>query len=92
MAAVAPGFHGARYRPGPPPLYQDGDIQMTTTCVHHWMVDPPIQGQQQASCKLCGDHTVFRPVYGGGTYDATTPIAARLSAEVGPRSVGRRAV
>lgn len=65
---------------------------MTTTCQHHWMVDSPVMGEQQATCKLCGDRTVFRPVYTAGTFDQTSPTAERLSTFGSAHSIGKRSL
>ena len=43
-------------------------------CAHHWLVDNPVMGEQKATCKKCGDETVFRPVYSNRWTDASDLI------------------
>lgn len=64
---------------------------MTRPCVHHWMVEDPRNGEQTATCKLCGAHTVFRPVYEVSWSEAAT-MNNRLNTYIGPASIGKRSV
>jgi len=48
---------------------------MTEKCIHHWMIDPPIEPTSKGVCKHCGEEREFE------NYPSAAMIAAMMELE-----------
>ncbi len=67
---VQRGPFKSSFKPKPAPRKPDG-------CVHHWLIDSPVNGIQRGECKKCGSVREFRPWAEEGEQSRRALVAAR---------------